>query len=91
MVKKTRNSTKKPELSTSEKINHYKGVTRTLRKRVENLETRLYDLEQRMNKYKHLLPKEVECIKPKKEKNIEEDTRNDFLKKYHPKYREKNE
>ena len=87
--KRTKNSTKSPELSISDKINHYKGYNRTLRKRLENLEQRLYELEQRMNKYKHLLPDE--CIKPEKEKNIEPDTREDFNKKFNPKFRNKDE
>jgi hypothetical protein len=86
MVKKTRNSTKIPELSTSAKVNHYKGVTRTLRKRVDNLEARLYEVETRINKYKHLLADE--CINSKKGKNIEPDIRDEFDKRYNPRYNE---
>lgn len=88
MPKKTRNSTKTPEKSISDRINHYKGVNRTLRKRVENLEARLYELEQRMNKYKRLLPDEPEeCINFGTPKKV--DKRDEFLKKYHPDHKEK--
>ena len=89
MTKKSRNSTKIPELSTSSKVNHYKGVTRTLRKRVDNLEARLFDLETRMNRYKHLL--DEECIKSKDGKNIEPDIRETFNKKFNPNYKEDDE
>ena len=89
MTKKTRNSTKKPEQSISEKINHYKGVNRTLRKRLENVEARLIELETRMNKYKHLLADE--CIKSKKTKNIEDDTREAFNRRFNPRFKEDDE
>ena len=87
MPKKTRNSTKTPERSISERINHYKGVNRTLRKRVDNLENRMYELEQRMKKYKDLLPDEpAECINFGTPKKVNE--REEFLKKYHPNHKE---
>ena len=85
MVKKTRNSTKSPEKSISEKVNYYKGINRTLRKRVENLENRMHDLETRMNKYKELLP-DPECINFGTPKKVNE--REEFLKKYHPNHKE---
>ena len=79
-----------PEKSISERINHYKGVNRTLRKRVDNLEARMYELEQRMKKYKDLLPDEpAECINFGTPKKV--DKREEFLKKYHPDRKEKNE
>ena len=86
--KKTRKSNKMPEKSISDKVNHYKGVNRTLRKRIENIEKRMYDLEQRMSKYKKLLPDEPECIKYIEPKNADEDVRDDFLRRFHPNFRE---
>lgn len=84
MAKKTRNSTKTPERSTSERIEYHKGINRTLRKRIDNLENRMHDLETRMNKYKELLP-EPECINFGTPKKVDE--REEFLKKYHPNHR----
>lgn len=86
MTKKSRNSTKSPEKSISDKVNYYKGFNRTLRKRIENLEARLFDLETRMNKYKHLL--DEECINSKDGKNIEPDSRDGFNKRFNPSYNE---
>lgn len=88
MAKKARKSQKMPEKSISDKVNHYKGVNRTLRKRIENIEKRMYALEQRMAKYKKLLPNEPECIIYEEEKNIDDDVREDILRRFHPNYRE---
>ena len=86
MVKKTRNSTKMPEKSISDKVNYYKGFTRTLRKRIDYLETRVFELETRMNKYKHLL--DIECINLKKGKKIEPDVRDKFNERFNPGYKD---
>lgn len=77
--KKDQKTTKLPEQSISSKINYYKGETRTLRKRIGNLEKRVLQLEQQIVK---LLPKKVKkdkCIKTKDEKFREE-----FLEKHYP-------
>lgn len=66
--KNDKKSKKIPEQSTSSKINHYKGVTKTLRKRIDNLEKRMVMMEQKIEK---LTPKKSKCIKPKEEKNTE--------------------
>ena len=47
-----------PEQSISEKVNFYKGETRTLRTRIKNLEKRIVSLEERFAKYKNLLQDE---------------------------------
>ena len=92
MVKKAKNrkSTKMPEQSISDKINHHKGVNRTLRKRLDNLEKRMIILEERLSKYKKLIPDEpINWGTPKKP--TEEDVRKAFLEKFHPDHGDKNE
>ncbi len=76
-----------PEKSISDKVNYYKGLTRTLRKRIDILEKRMTAIEDRMAKFKHLLPK-PECINSKKEKNKKDDFRKEFLKQHHPQHKE---
>lgn len=68
-----------PEKSVSDKVEHHKAVNRTLRKRIDNLEKRILVLEERMNKFKNLLPEEVpkNFGTPKKKKETEKEK---FLK-----------
>lgn len=85
MTKKIRKP-KVPEQSISSKVNYYKSINRSLRKRIDNLEKRMVTVEHKMGKYKKLL--EVECIKPKQEKNTKEDFRKKFNKEFNPSYKE---
>lgn len=75
MVKKTSKSRKVPEKSISDKVNHYKGIARTVKKRMENLEKRVQILEQKMAKV-YIKPDEVI------EEKQEDCPRKDFLKKW---------
>ena len=85
--KKTRKSNKMPEKSISEKVNHYKGETRTLRKRIDNLEKRMLEMEQRLTRYKKLLPTEPKHVNFEQEKETD-DPRQEFLRKFHPNFKE---
>ena len=60
-----------PEQSISDKVNYYKGIAKTVRKRMENLEKRMQALEQRIEKLTNK-SESVKCIKSGKEKNPRE-------------------
>lgn len=77
MAKKDKKSKKIPEQSSSEKVEYYKGLTRTVKKRVDNLEKRVYMLEQQLQKVK-LSKEEVKCINSKDKKN----SRKEFMEKW---------
>ena len=89
--KKDRNKMKVVEKSTSEKVNFYKGETRTLRRRIDNLEKRIAQMEERMNKYKKLIPDEPLNFgmspKVKKEKKAKE-FKKKFMEEHYPKKEE---
>lgn len=80
-----------PEKSTSAKVNHYKGETRTLRRRIDNLEKRITQLESQLSKYKKLIPDEPLNfgMSPvtKKQKKADE-FRKKFLEEHYPKKEE---
>ena len=75
LTKKNKPPKKVPEKSANEKINHYKGETRTLKKRLDNLEKRVKRLEDRQEKKKN---------KPDVKKTAKEE----FKERYYPKKKE---
>lgn len=81
--KKNRKTTKLPEPSSSEKIEHYKGEAKRCKKQVKRLEKRIESLE------KQLLGKKTEKIKPIEEIKHIDEVREAFIKKFHPDYKEK--
>jgi prefoldin subunit 5 len=82
-MSKTKNKRRKtPERSISEKVNYYKGESRQLRKRIDNLEKRIAMLESQLERISHS-EKQVEQKPP-----IEKTDRETLLKKLHPKYKE---
>ena len=84
--KKARKSTKTPEKSISDRVEFHKGQNKTLRKRIDNLEKRLFALEERMAKYKKLLPDDAPLNfgKAKAKAKTQEDFRQEFLKEFRP-------
>ena len=71
-TKKTRKTKKDPEQSISEKVNYYKGINRTLRKRIDNLEKRMFALEQKIPENKIESPKIKKHTSDTKKHNLEE-------------------
>lgn len=84
--KKKKGSKHIPEKSISERIRFHKGQTKTLRKRLDYLEKRVADLELKMSKVYTKTKREV--IEP-----VEEviDPRKEFIKHFHPDYKDKEE
>ena len=66
-----------PEQSISDKVNYYKGIAKTVRKRMENLEKRVQVLEQKLSKI-YTKPDDVKCIKSDVKKN----SRKEFMNKW---------
>lgn len=79
-----------PEKSISDKVEYYKGLSRGLKKRVDNLEKRLSDMEKRLNKHIAKEPTDNWSGYAKKKKE-QETFREKFLKEHHPNNKEKNE
>lgn len=92
MSQKKRTKQKVPEKSISDKVNHYKGQTKTLRRRIDNLEKRLLELEARMNKYKKLLPEPDDAFSGyKKKEKTKKEVIEDINKKFNPSFKDSNE
>lgn len=76
------------EKSTSEKVNFYKGETRTLRRRIDNLEKRITTMEEQMKRYKKLIPDKplnFGMSPASKKKKQAEEFKRKFLDEHYPK------
>lgn len=88
MPKKNQKTKKMPEKSQKEKLEHYKGENKLLKKRMTNLERRVHILEQKLDKFKDL---DVETFANYKKKSPKESFREKFLREWHPNYKEEDE
>ena len=85
MNKKTKKSTKLPEQTISERIRYHKSETKTLRKRIDNLEKRMFELEQRLANYqKGLQEPEVSAFAGYEKKKEKKSFREKFMEEHYP-------